>query len=96
MLAGWAPVQIDAAEPPTAGFKINGTKLLGSSDREFGGWLGKHAALLLWLTALELTMILACDWWHGVPQLFYLLAGYASYQVIPASCSTVELQVIPV
>jgi hypothetical protein len=93
VLAGWAPVQIDAAESPTAGFKINGTKLVGSSDLDFGGWLGKHVVRLI---ALELTAILACDWWHGVPQLFYLIAGYASYQVIPASCSNVKLQVIPI
>jgi hypothetical protein len=52
VLAGWASVQIDAAEPPTAGFKINGTELVGSSDLDFGGWLGKHVVLYSTLSPL--------------------------------------------
>ncbi|EXJ93422.1 hypothetical protein A1O1_01814 [Capronia coronata CBS 617.96] len=32
---------------------------------------------------------LACDWWHGVPQLFQL-NGY-SYGPLPSSCSKVQL-----
>jgi len=35
---------------------------------------------------------LACDWWHGVPQLFWLDAYY--HFAVPASCSKVDL--IPV
>jgi len=45
-------------------------------------------------TSYEFGGWLACDWWHGHPQLFYLVAGYKSYQVIPRSCSTVSLQVV--
>ena len=52
VLAGWAPVQIDSAEPPPAGFKINGTELVGSSDLDFGGWLGKHVVLYSTLSLL--------------------------------------------
>jgi len=37
---------------------------------------------------------LACDWWHGMPQLFYLVSGYQIYQKIPTSCSTVHLEVV--
>ncbi|KAL2351607.1 hypothetical protein BJ546DRAFT_851931 [Cryomyces antarcticus] len=32
---------------------------------------------------------LACDWWHGVPQLFWMLKYY--HDVIPSSCATVNL-----
>ena len=53
VLAGWASVQIDSARPPTAGFKINGTELVGSSDLDFGGWLGKHAVFYSNLSPLS-------------------------------------------
>jgi hypothetical protein len=47
LLADWAPVQINAAEPPTAGFKLGGGQLLVSTHINFGGWLGKHALFRL-------------------------------------------------
>ena len=36
----------------------------------------------------------ACDWWHGVPQLFwnYLFYNYS----IPSSCAEVNLIPVPV
>ena len=36
--------------------------------------------------------VAACDWWHGVPQLFYLVAGFDVDLNIPSSCSTVNLK----
>ncbi len=39
-------------------------------------------------------MYSACDWWHGVPQLFwnYLFYNYS----IPSSCAEVNLIPVPV
>jgi len=37
---------------------------------------------------------LACDWFHGLPQLFWLNAYYND--TIPVSCSTVDLITVPV
>jgi len=37
---------------------------------------------------------LACDWWYGKPQLFYLVLSEKPYRDIPTSCSTVDLKII--
>ena len=39
-------------------------------------------------------MYSACDWWHGVPQLFW---NYVEYNYsIPSSCAEVNLVPVPV
>lgn len=39
---------------------------------------------------------LACDWWHGVPQLFQVNGYLANGYVIPNSCSKVQVLKVPV
>ncbi len=63
-----------------------------------GGWVSgadltrvvAAARLRLW-TGCRLTFVnrVACDWWHGVPQLFWQYAYLP--ETLPRSCAKVEL-----
>jgi hypothetical protein len=39
---------------------------------------------------------IVCDWWHGLPQLFYVTPGHAGEVAFlaPTSCSVVDLQMV--
>lgn len=89
----------------SSGFWINGTGLQWTSELDhkpsslgnaFGGWFGESSSFSLslapsmvlgWRTNAD--EILVCDWWHGVPQLFFRINGY--YDKAPCSCADVDL-----
>ena len=67
-------------------FAINGSGLVSKME-VWRGWLGTktypHRPAVFWL------IVTACDWWHGVPQLFWMY--YFSDVKFPSSCAKVEL-----
>lgn len=95
----WEAVEINAGYG-TEGFYFNATGLQWNSTL-FGGWLGVYSifvfqgvqdgqAGLLMVFCLDV----ACDWFHGVPQLFWKNAGYSV--AIPASCANIHLVRVPI
>lgn len=62
-----------------------------------GGWLGLCSRSPLF----EMVSLMAavCDWWHGVPQLFFIMDGDTTEEEAfqaPSSCSVVYLQMVQV
>jgi hypothetical protein len=84
-------VTVNAGQGST-GFSINENGLVWAKKNGFGGWLGECTQVFLfehcWLTS----SILACEWYHNGPQLFWINGDY-SYTV-PCSCSKVNLEPI--
>lgn len=84
--AAWEPVRIQAGASGTdydvSGFFINETGLQWTSNTAQAGAYAD--AFGGWLV---------CDWWHGVPQLFFRISYYARYGFeIPSSCADVYLE----
>ena len=83
--AAWQPVQLNAGASGSAfdvsGFFINETGLQWTSNPDQVG-----------TDTDEFGGWLVCDWWHGVPQLFFRISYYSStaYEA-PASCADVYL-----
>lgn len=90
-------ISISGLDTYDVGFFFNSSGL--QYNQSTGGWMGK---LLMCLHACAiLTIPLACDWWHGVPQLFqvngYLDNGFGLTGLHPpAGCSKVQLQPVAV
>ncbi|KAK5165107.1 uncharacterized protein LTR77_009204 [Saxophila tyrrhenica] len=83
--SGWQPVQVNAGEGPSdpegdSGFWFNGTGLQWTSNPEARPKSPTN----------EFGGWLVCDWWHGVPQLFFRLSYYDDYPA-PKSCADVYL-----
>ncbi|KAK6428420.1 hypothetical protein LTR95_015439 [Oleoguttula sp. CCFEE 5521] len=81
--AAWQPVRIDAGEG-------------GHSDRGLGGGFFINGTGLQWAEAgtgsadgYPFAGWMVCDWWHGVPQLFFRMQYYND--TTPASCADVYL-----
>jgi hypothetical protein len=68
------------------GFSFNGSGLI-SSNLEWVGWIGELPAR--YFLRLADSHLAACDWWHGVPQLFWQY--YFRDITLPSSCAKVEL-----
>lgn len=70
------------------GFFFNASGLQwNETDGGFIGWLGHYTleqTIRKWLIER-----VACDWWHGVPQLFWLYYGHDV--ALPSSCAQVAL-----
>lgn len=85
--SGFVLTTISVSDQPSAdapGFFFNSSGLQYNYTNH--GWLG------MWFVIFNLTqsnILIACDWWHGVPQLFSLTSY--QYGPLPTSCSTVEL-----
>jgi hypothetical protein len=101
----WLSVQINAGYG-NSGFYFNNTDgtgtrglkwvdgwpyvLAGSSENDWNGWLGKFPSCFGILEDTEHN--LACNWAHGLPQLFWLTAGEpSSTDPLPCNCAKVEL-----
>ncbi len=105
--AAWEPVRINAgsgASDPkgtNGGFWLNSTGLQwtpdltekpNASDNLFGGWFGKPSLFLQLLLSLQTNVsCVVCDWWHGVPQLFFRISYYHD----PAPCSCADVWLCP-
>lgn len=99
--SAWQPVRVNAGVGgdgyAESGFFMNETGLQwtanvaapGSPNDQFGGWLGKCSEPALTEMA-ETDWNAVCDWWHGVPQLFYRISYYTT--PAPASCADVYLK----
>lgn len=53
------------------------------------GWVCAHSFALCLMTPDADDTGVACDWWHGLPQLFWLSEFYSN--PIPSSCVNIEL-----
>jgi hypothetical protein len=69
-----------------AGFSFNGSGLI-SSNPEWAGWIGE--LLARYFLRLAGSLLVACDWWHDVPQLFWQY--YFRDVTLPSSCAKVEI-----
>ncbi|MCJ1307047.1 hypothetical protein MMC25_000693 [Agyrium rufum] len=83
--AGWQPTSLNVG-PGTSGFYFNNTDGTGAQGLKFNsaypyGPPGPTNEFTSWL---------ACDWFHGSPQLFWYLAVYGVK--IPSSCALVQLE----
>ncbi|EME78756.1 uncharacterized protein MYCFIDRAFT_89396 [Pseudocercospora fijiensis CIRAD86] len=83
--AAWQPVEMNAgvqgSDTVVSGFFINSTGLQWTSDPKSPG--SSSDAFGGWLV---------CDWWHGVPQLFFRFKYYpTSAYPAPASCADIDL-----
>lgn len=81
--SGWQPVRIDAGAGGSSrgdgdGFFINSTGLQWNSSPGGDPALDAFGG---WIV---------CDWWHGVPQLFFRLSSYDL--PLPASCADIYLR----
>jgi hypothetical protein len=82
--SGWQPVRIDAGYGGTSprgmgeGFFTNSTGLQWSSNAGVNPAVDSGGGWII------------CDWWHGVPQLFFRLAFYDL--PLPASCAEIYLR----
>jgi len=81
--SGWQPVRIDAGAGGSSrgigeGFFLNSTGLQWNSAP---GADSARDAFGGWIV---------CDWWHGVPQLFFRLSSYDL--PLPASCADIYLR----
>lgn len=78
------------------------------SDINYAGWefvyinagmatsgLWYNESGLQWLQDQSFGGWLACDWWHGLPQLFWKV-NYAPYNYSVPTCAQVELKMEPV
>jgi hypothetical protein len=72
------------------GFELENNSTLTWNSTEFGGWLGEHSPHL-YSSRLPADVQIACDWWHGAPQLFWLVAYEEGAIPYPSSCSEVDL-----
>lgn len=85
MYAGWQPVRLNAGTggsgTEVSGFFINSTGLQWTSTPEKPG--SSDDAFGGWLV---------CDWWHGVPQLFFRLR----YDHIPETLGCADVKLEPV
>jgi hypothetical protein len=81
--SSWQPVRVDAgvggSDYEVSGFFINETGLQWTSNPTAPGTA--NDAFGGWLV---------CDWWHGVPQLFFRLGYYST--PAPSSCADVYLK----
>lgn len=99
--SSWQPVRVNAGVGGSgytvSGFFMNETGLqwtgnpaaAGSPNDEFGGWLGE-CLILGSRNEIGAKLTAVCDWWHGVPQLFYRISYYTT--PAPASCADVYLK----
>ncbi|MCJ1354249.1 MAG: hypothetical protein MMC33_004236 [Icmadophila ericetorum] len=82
---GWLPVQINAGYGDS-GFYFNNTDGSGvnglkwNSAYEYGGGPDEN----------QFNGWIACDWAHGLPQLFWLVKDYYNAP-LPSSCANIEL-----
>jgi hypothetical protein len=82
--SGWQPVRIDSGYGGSSsrglgeGFFINSTGLQWSSNAGADPAIDSFSGWII------------CDWWHGVPQLFFRLASYDL--PLPASCAEIYLR----
>lgn len=91
------PAQINVGYG-TPGFFINDSGLV-STNEEWLGWLGEYALPTYdrcMLFPVDPAMLIdtvpahtACDWSHGVPQLFWQY--FFNTPTLPCSCAIVEL-----
>jgi hypothetical protein len=98
--SAWQPVEVNAGVGGTqlaiSGFFFNATGLQwtsnleapGTPNDEFGGWMGESVSSTV--TDKLLTKCTVCDWWHGVPQLFFRISYYST--PAPASCADIYLK----
>ena len=56
-------------------------------------FFGRAQDGLAWLL-MDFCLGIACDWFHGVPQLFWKNAYY--HDAIPCGCADVDLLPVPV
>lgn len=89
----WNFVAIDGGYG-SAGFFFNETGLQYSEEAGFTGWLGKHHLFPPLLSLLGRVDLLngervVCDWWHGLPQLFWTY--FYPPSVFPSTCAQVDL-----
>ena len=77
-----------------SGLQWDSTVAFGAAGagNEFLGWLGESGAFTFVYRGYEWLIwgvLVACDWVHGVSQLFWLSAGKAV--AVPSNCAKVEL-----
>lgn len=90
ILTGWEPVTIEPGYH-TSDLFLNETGLQWTESESFGGWLGEYPPLDAVMSAFtDHCTHVACDWYHGVPQLFWRVA-YDDYDLNVSTCSRVEL-----
>ncbi|RAO68278.1 uncharacterized protein BHQ10_004290 [Talaromyces amestolkiae] len=90
-------LQMDIGQEYTYGFDVGGATNYAAwefveinAGQGVSGFELENNNTLTW-NSTEFGGWLACDWWHGAPQLFWLIAyeeGDISY---PSSCSEVDL-----
>ena len=67
-------------------FWVNGTGLQWTPNTSPPPHNGTLAALDAYFAGW-----MVCDWWHGVPQLFYKIGGFEKPTVTPVGCADVWL-----
>ncbi|MCJ1407824.1 hypothetical protein MMC19_001895 [Ptychographa xylographoides] len=87
--AAWNPVVINAGESLSGGFYFNNTDGSGTVGLK---WVSGWPYSLAGDPEQEFGGWLACDWVHGLPQLFWLENEQLSSSApLPCSCAKVEL-----
>lgn len=84
----WEFVEVNAGEG-VPGFELESDNTLTWNSTEFGGWLGKYP--YCHISSRRLMYMIACDWWHGAPQLFWIVYYEEGIIPFPSFCSEVDL-----
>lgn len=98
----WNFVKINAGYG-SEGFFFNESGLQFATGEGFAGWLGEfsfvtpffftrllHGGFEIWKKKVWTdTAYLACDWFHGVPQLFWI--SFYDGDLFPSTCAQVDL-----